>query len=176
MEAFSTLLALCEGNPSVTGGFPHKGQWRGALVFYLIGARNKRLSKQSRRYHANCDVTVMVIEWKEPWRTWVKSTGTKPRQNKSLRWGHNGHDGVSNPQPHHCLLNRLFMCRSKKTSCGVFADDRWIPRTNGQQREKCFHLMTSSYLNHVHTAYDIPRQLCKPSWSGITGSELQWIS
>ena len=32
----------------------------------------------------------------------------------SLRWRHNGHDGVSNHQPHHCLLNRLFGCRSKK--------------------------------------------------------------
>ena len=28
--------------------------------------------------------------------------------------------------------------------CGEFTGDRWIPRTNGQQRRKCFHLMTSS--------------------------------
>ena len=34
----------------------------------------------------------------------------------TFRWHHNGHDGVSNHQPHHCLLNRLFWCRSKKTS------------------------------------------------------------
>ena len=34
----------------------------------------------------------------------------------ALRWRHNGHDGVSNHQPRHCLLNRLFGCRSKKTS------------------------------------------------------------
>ena len=33
----------------------------------------------------------------------------------SLRWRHNDHDGVSNHQPHHCLLNRLFRRRSKKT-------------------------------------------------------------
>ena len=33
-----------------------------------------------------------------------------------LRWCHNGCDGVSNHQPHGCLLNRLFRCRSKKTS------------------------------------------------------------
>ena len=33
----------------------------------------------------------------------------------SLRWRHNGRDSVSNHQPHHCLLNRLFGCRSKKT-------------------------------------------------------------
>ena len=35
---------------------------------------------------------------------------------KSLWWRHNGHDGVSNLQPHHYLLNRLFGCRSQKTS------------------------------------------------------------
>ena len=35
---------------------------------------------------------------------------------ETLRWRHNGIDGVSNHQPHHCLLNRLFGCRSKKTS------------------------------------------------------------
>ena len=33
-----------------------------------------------------------------------------------LRWRHSGHDSVSNHQPHHCLLNRLFKRRSKKTS------------------------------------------------------------
>ena len=33
-----------------------------------------------------------------------------------LRWRHNDHDGVSNHQPHHCLLNCLFGRRSKKTS------------------------------------------------------------
>ena len=34
----------------------------------------------------------------------------------SLQWRHDGHDVVSNHQPHHCLLNRLFRRRSKKTS------------------------------------------------------------
>ena len=34
----------------------------------------------------------------------------------SLRWRHNDHAGVSNHQPHGCLLNRLFRCKSKKTS------------------------------------------------------------
>ena len=38
------------------------------------------------------------------------------RANKelSLHWRHNGHDSVSNHQPHDCLLNRLFRRRSKK--------------------------------------------------------------
>ena len=34
----------------------------------------------------------------------------------TLRWRYNERDGVSNHQPHDCLLNRLFRRRSKKTS------------------------------------------------------------
>ena len=33
----------------------------------------------------------------------------------NLLWRHNGHDSVSNHQPHDCLFNHLFRCRSKKT-------------------------------------------------------------
>ena len=35
---------------------------------------------------------------------------------ENLQWRHNGGDGVSNHQPHDCLLNCLFKRRSKKTS------------------------------------------------------------
>ena len=63
----------------------------------------------------------------------------------SLPWRHNRRDSVSNHQPHDCLLNRLFRHRSTKASklrvTGLCAR---IPRTNGQLRGKCFHLMTSS--------------------------------
>ena len=38
------------------------------------------------------------------------------KSGKSLQWRHNERDGVSNHQPRHCLLNRLFRHRSKKTS------------------------------------------------------------
>ena len=41
--------------------------------------------------------------------SWLTNTHT-------LQWRHNGHGGVSNHQPHDCLLNRLFRHRSKKTS------------------------------------------------------------
>ena len=34
----------------------------------------------------------------------------------TVTYGHNGRDGVSNHQPHHCLLNRYSRRRSKKTS------------------------------------------------------------
>ena len=38
---------------------------------------------------------------------------TTHNDRNSLFWRHNGHDGISNYQPHDCLLNHLF--RSKKT-------------------------------------------------------------
>ena len=41
---------------------------------------------------------------------------SRPGRPISLRWRHNGRDGVWNHQPHNCLLNSLFGCRSKKTS------------------------------------------------------------
>ena len=67
----------------------------------------------------------------------------------TLQWRHNGCDSVSNHQPHDCLLNRLFRRRSQKTSklrvTGLCAGNSPIPRTNGQLRGKCFHLMTSSW-------------------------------
>ena len=49
LETFSTLLALCEGKPPVTGGFPSQRiVTRGFDVFFDIRL-NKLLSKQSRR-------------------------------------------------------------------------------------------------------------------------------
>ena len=42
--------------------------------------------------------------------------GREFKLHKTLRWRHNGHDSISNHQPHNCLLNRLFGCRSNKAS------------------------------------------------------------
>ena len=49
-----------------------------------------------------------------PGEGWVIDRWQKPHN--SLRWRHNWHNSVSNHQPHHYLLTRLFGCRSKKTS------------------------------------------------------------
>ena len=60
METFPALLAVCAGNSPVTGDLPHKGQWRGALMFSLICAWvNNRDVYDLRRHHAHSDVTVM---------------------------------------------------------------------------------------------------------------------
>ena len=47
------------------------------------------------------------------WSTWLVNIA---KVGISLQWRHNGHDSVSNQQPHHCLRKHLFGRRSKKTS------------------------------------------------------------
>ena len=64
METFSALLALCAGNSPVPVNSPHKGQWRGALMFSLIYAWikdwvNKREAGDLRRQRDHYDVIVM---------------------------------------------------------------------------------------------------------------------
>ena len=64
METISPSLALCAGNSPVTGEFPYKGQWRGALIFSLIcawtnGWVNNREAGNLRRHRAHYDVTLM---------------------------------------------------------------------------------------------------------------------
>ena len=66
METFSGLLALCEGNPPLRPvDSPHKGQWRGDLMFSLMctwkknGWASNRDADDLRRHGAHCDVTVM---------------------------------------------------------------------------------------------------------------------
>ena len=66
METFSALLVLCAGNSAVPVNSPHKGQWRGALMFSLIcawinGWVNNREASDVRRHRDHYDVTVMNI-------------------------------------------------------------------------------------------------------------------
>ena len=62
METFSAFLTLSAGNSPVNS--PHKGQWRGALMFSLIfawwnGWVNNREAGDLRRHHSHYDVTVI---------------------------------------------------------------------------------------------------------------------
>ena len=66
METFSELLAICAGNSPVPVNSPHKGQWRGALMFSLICARiigwvNNGEVSDLRRQHAHYDAIVMTL-------------------------------------------------------------------------------------------------------------------
>ena len=58
METFFALLALCAGNSPVPVNSPHKGQWRGALMFSLIcvwinGWVNNREAGDLRRHRGH---------------------------------------------------------------------------------------------------------------------------
>ena len=66
MEAFSALLVICSGNSPVPVNSPHKGQWRGALMFSLMCTRinswiNNGEAGDLRRHRAHYDVTVMFV-------------------------------------------------------------------------------------------------------------------
>ena len=64
METFSALLTLCAGNSPANS--PHKGQWRGALMFlwsasWINGWVNNREAGDLRRHRAHYDATVMTL-------------------------------------------------------------------------------------------------------------------
>ena len=77
METFSALLSICAVNSPVRGihrspvNSPHKGQWRGALMFSLIcvsinGWVNNRDAGDLRCYRAHYEVTVMDLRHHDP--------------------------------------------------------------------------------------------------------------
>ena len=66
MEIFAALLARSAGNSPVIGEFPHRGQWRGALMLYLIwdginGWVNNGEAGDLRRHRTHYDVTVIAL-------------------------------------------------------------------------------------------------------------------
>ena len=65
METFSELLALCEGNPSMTGRFPSQRPvtelWRFlSICVWTNRWSNHRDARDLRRHPAHYDVTAMV--------------------------------------------------------------------------------------------------------------------
>ena len=58
----------------------------------------------------------MIHIYVSPLQQYVIKIVITPTSPYSLHWRHNGHDSVSNHQPHDCLLNRVFRRRSKKIS------------------------------------------------------------
>ena len=101
METFSALLAICAGNSPVPVKSPHKGQWRGALMFSLISSWinswvKNREAGDLRRNRAHYDVIVMISAsyasslWKQlgQWGldpiNGVHNVGSIPSQSQSV--------------------------------------------------------------------------------------------
>ena len=118
MEAFLRYWPFVRGIHRSPVNSPHKGQW------------HNREAGDLRRHRGHYDVNGMV------------RTGTLRgyccavwnilyRALMSLQWRHNECDGVSNHQPHDCLLNRLFRRVSKKKNqssaspASVWGIHRW---------------------------------------------------
>ena len=71
----------------------------------------------------------------------------------TLQWRHYDHGGVSNHQPrvvYSTVYSDADQRKHQSSASLAFVwgihRDRWIPRTKGQLRGKCFHLMTSSWI------------------------------
>ena len=116
METFSALLDLCAGNSPVPGEFPAQRPVTWSFDIFFDLRLNKRLSKQSwgcwfemlsRPLWRHCNVNISNDG---------KGNADQLQFSCSLQWRHNEHDGISNHQPHDCLLNRLFRHISKKIS------------------------------------------------------------
>ena len=95
------------------------------ICVWINGWVNTREAGDLRRYRGHYDVIIMWVNTGITIRcsavrqvSLLVQNGqcTLHSRHITLQWRHNGHDSVSNHQPHGCLLNRLFRRRSKKTS------------------------------------------------------------
>ena len=92
--------------------------------------------------------------------------------NDSLQWHHNGCHSVPNHQPHHCLLNRLFGRRSKKTSkirvTGLCAGNS--PRTGEFPTQRASNAENASiwWRHHVWKSFVGTHSLCLRSYDDVT--------
>ena len=91
--------------------------------------------------------------------------------NIALQWRHNDHGGVSNHQPHDCLLNLLFGRRSKKTSklrvTGLCVDNSPV---TGE-----FPAQIASNAENVSTWWRHHHCLLLKSVGTRPANELQWL-
>ena len=117
METFSALLALCAGNSKVPVNSPHKGQWRGALMFSLICARindwvNNREAGDLRRYRGHYDVTVMSLRLVPAVLVEPRSQSAK-QETVDWSWLHVSTSHNSDPN---CMINENVWHKTKQFS------------------------------------------------------------
>ena len=168
METFSMLLAHCVGNSPVTGEFPSQRPVTRSCDVFCHLCLNKRLSKQSRgwwfetpscslwrhcngiRYLLNTLYGHRVVQshlytqwlhliWPVHYDDVIMTTMAS--QVTSLTVVYSTVYSNADQRKHQTTASLAFVW-------GIHRD-RWIPRTKGQLRGKCFHLMTSSWTTSV---------------------------
>ena len=126
---------------------PHKGQWRGALMFSLICAWmndwvNNRETGDLRRHRTRYDAKVMKNLCFQPYQLCLYITITA-----------HDHHGMLDHRQLDSLLNRLFMLITNETPkvnitvplCWESIGVRWTLLTTDEECGKCFNVMTSSW-------------------------------
>ena len=94
-----------------------------------------------------------------------------------LQWRHNERDGVSNHQPHDCLLNHSFRCRSNKTSesklrvTGFWEGNSPVTGEFPAQRASNAVNVSIGWRHHVIGA---PSQLISP-WTNWRQNYIEWL-
>ena len=89
--------------------WPLHHQWNSAVFSVFIRGK-------CGRYQFSMFCHVNIICYLHPWLTMLWAKLLHRYFIHSLQWRHNARDGVSNYQPHDCLLNRLLRRKSKKIS------------------------------------------------------------
>ena len=161
-------LSLVELNPVIRHGYVITSMWSVWCNYSSMPWLQRRFNKPPLKLgHGWCIISVHKIMgdysymplfqgplFPPPIFTQLK----QPTHSDSLlQWRNHECDGVSNHQPHDCLLNHLFRRRSQKTSklraTGLCAGNSPVtgefPCTKGQLRGKCFRLMTPSWTGPI---------------------------
>ena len=94
------------------------GYSRGSFHWYGLTGIMARINNYMHLVCLGCNYSSILSSTTVEAHGWVITSPLIKRVKllMILQWRHNGSDGVSNHQPHHCWLNRLFRRRSKKTS------------------------------------------------------------
>ena len=122
METFSALLAICAGNSPVPVNSPHKGQWRGALMFTLIwvsinGCVNNREAGDVRCYRTHYDVIVVYGFIGRIWRPGDSASAAPV---------------ILNIRPRQCINGFTVWGKVKDTAPKITIRQNQLPRINQQ--------------------------------------------
>ena len=135
-----TLLALCEGNPPVTGGFP--SQMASNTEIFLLLRRHHDMNFPHSLSWIRCHQ--YHISSPKPGQTNGRSVDVLFHLvGKKLSITVTSHDrhGVPNHRQHHFLFNHLFRYDIWDISCEIAL--RWIPLDLTDHEEKVVQLMAS---------------------------------
>ena len=170
METFSALLLICAGNSLVTGEFPAQRPVTRSFDVFFDMRPNKRLSKnhgeagELRRNRTRYDIIAMRVCINVKYENTYNRSSVYTHMQAShfhlinITARHNERNSAANHRRLDYLLNRLFRCRSKKTSKlhGIGLSEGNLPVTS--------EFLDSSY----HQA--ISKHGIDYTWHGVDGS------